>query len=185
MKNALFVGSFNPVTKSHIKIASDLLKNKVLDYIYFIPVNSKKINLVKIDHRITMLDLVIKNNMEVLDIYNYSENGMFNYRVLDYLNEKFKITHLILGSDLLLKFKTFTEYEHILKNYYLIIIKRDDFKISMYLEMKFKNYLDRFIIIDKDYFASSTKARNSLNEKNNKYLEKKVLDYIKKFNLYN
>ena len=32
MKNCLFVGSFNPITKSHLNISMDLLNKKIVDY---------------------------------------------------------------------------------------------------------------------------------------------------------
>ena len=53
---SLYVGSFNPVTKAHINICKYLLS--YTDYIYLIPVNSNKTNLVSIDKRIDMLNLV-------------------------------------------------------------------------------------------------------------------------------
>jgi len=176
MKNCLFVGSFNPITKSHLNISKDLLSNKIVDYIYFLPVNSSKDNLVSIKDRINMIDLVKTNNMETLNIYDYNENGLFNYFILLKLNKN--ITHILMGSDLFSKFKTFINYKEILNKYYIIVVEREfEININNYLE-----YKDKIIIINKKYFGSSTLARKL---KNNLYLDYKVLDYIKKNNLYN
>lgn len=183
MKKCLFVGSFNPITKSHYEIANDLIKNNVIDYIYFLPVNSKKDNLVSINDRINMINLVINNNMETLNIYDYQDNGLFDYFILEKL-ENLEITNLIMGSDLFNKFHTFKNYEEILKKYNLIIIKRNDDDIEKLILDKYLNYQDKFIIINKKYLGSSTTVRNNLNKKNIKYLDKRVLDYVKKFNLY-
>ena len=88
-----------------------------------------------------------------------------------------------MGSDLFLKFYTFTNYEDILKKYSLIIINRGN-NLEKELE-KYENYRDKIIIINKTYPGSSTESRNSLKETKNIYLDNKVLDYIKKNNLYN
>ncbi|MBQ8473214.1 MAG: hypothetical protein IJ501_06900 [Bacilli bacterium] len=179
----LFVGSFNPVTTSHLKITLDLLEDKIVNHIYFLPVNSKKTNLESIDRRLDMLNLVLTKNMTSLNIYNYSDSGIFNYFVLEKINKDKKITHIIMGSDLFLKFYTFTNYEDILKKYSLIIINRGN-NLEKELE-KYENYRDKIIIINKTYPGSSTESRNSLKETKNIYLDNKVLDYIKKNNLYN
>ena len=184
MKKCLFVGSFNPITKSHQEIAVDLLNHKIVDYIYFLPVNSKKNNLVSISNRINMINLVINNYMETLNIYNYQENGLFNYLVLEKLKD-LKITHLVMGSDLFFKFYTFKNYKNILEKYNLIIIERNNDDIESLIINKYFKYQDKFIIIKKKYFGSSSIVRDNLNKDKVKYLDKKVLAYIKKFNLYN
>ena len=185
MKKALFVGSFNPITKLHIDITLDLLKDNIVDYIYFLPVNSKKNNLQSISNRINMINLILKNNMKSLNILDYHESGLFNFNILEKINKKEKITHLIMGSDLFLKFNTFYKYEEILKKYNLIIIKRDGFDIENYILKYYNNYIDKFIIIKKEYLGSSTMALKNLNNKDNKYLYDEVLNYIKENNLYN
>jgi len=179
----LFVGSFNPITTTHLKIAQDLLEHKLLNHIYFLPVNSKKENLEEIKDRLNMLNLVLKEDMESLNIYNYNETGLFNYSILEKINLDKKITHIIMGSDLFLRFKTFSNYEDILKKYSLIVINRGD---NLEKELAYySNYQDKIIIINKTYLGSSTIARKSLKENNSIYLDNKVLDYIKKNNLYN
>lgn len=180
---SLFVGSFNPVTEAHTKISKYLL-DKVIDYLYLIPVNSNKENLVKIEDRIKMLNLIKEDNMEVLDIYDYDIDGLFNYVVLKKIHDSKGIDSIIMGADLLLKLKTFDEYETILKNYKILVISRDEIDIKKVIKNYYEDYQENFIIIDKYFQGSSTLARDSLKNKNNKYLDKKVLDYIKKNNLY-
>lgn len=178
MKKCLYVGSFNPPTNAHIGIANYLLKQKIIDYLYFLPVNSSKTNLISLDKRINMLNLVKNKQEDVLNILNYQEKGFFNYDVLTKIN--LNITYLVMGSDLLLHFNTFLNYLDILNNYILIIIKRDNFDINSYLQNDYSNYLDRFIIIEKQFKGSSTDSRKSLNN-----IPKEVLVYIKNNNLYN
>ncbi len=180
MKICLYVGSFNPVTKAHLKIASDLLENKIIDFLYFLPVNSQKSNLIPIKLRIDMLNLVTNSKEKTLNVYNYSQTGFFNYDVLTKINKQ--ITHLVLGSDLFLKFNNFSNYQEILKNYNLIIIKRDNINLENIINKYYLSFKDKMTIIKKNYQGSSTLARNTLNED---YLSKEVLAYIKENSLYN
>ncbi|MBR3660729.1 MAG: nicotinate-nicotinamide nucleotide adenylyltransferase [Bacilli bacterium] len=182
IKKGLFVGSFNPITLAHESIASELLKEKILDYIYFLPVNSKKQDLISIDKRIDMINIITKENQSVLNIYNYSKEGLFNIEILQKI--KLGITHIIMGSDLFLKFNKFKNYQEILTNYYLIIINRGT-DINEYIKKNYQDYQDKIIIIDKTYIGSSKLAKDNLKESYNKYLNDKVLDYIKRNNLYN
>lgn len=185
MKNCLFVGSFNPITKSHIEIAKDLLDDNLIDYIYFLPVNSNKKNLISIENRLKMIDLVIEEKMNVLNIYDYNIGGLFNYFILNKLKKEKEINFLVIGSDLFLNFSTFKNYENILNEFKIIIIKRNNYDIESLIFNKYFKYKDSFIIVDKDYKSSSTKARELIHEHENIYLDKEVLDYIKKNNLYN
>ena len=178
MKKCLYVGSFNPPTNAHVEIANYLLKQKIIDYLYFLPVNSSKTNLVSLDNRINMLNLIKNKQEEVLNILDYQEKGLFNYDVLTKIN--LNITHLVMGSDLFLNFNTFANYLDILNNYILIIIKRDNFDLNNYLKNNYSNYLDRFIIVEKQFKGSSTASRKSF-----KNIPKEVLVYIKNNNLYN
>ena len=50
MKNCLFIGSFNPITKAHKEIVLDLLNKEIVDVIYFLPVNNQeKTNLIELE----------------------------------------------------------------------------------------------------------------------------------------
>ena len=183
MKKGLFVGSFNPITKAHMKISKNLIFKNYLDYIYYLPVNSNKKDLISINERINLINLVKKENEEVLNIYDYSIDGLFNYNILIKIKN---ITHLIMGSDLFLKFKTFKNYQAILKKYYLIVINRQ-FNIDEYIKNNYQEYLDKIIVINNQYNGSSSICREELKKDRQRvrYLDKKVLDYIKKNNLYN
>ena len=179
MKIGLYVGSFNPITTTHVQIIKDLLNINMLDYTYFLPVNSSKNNLISIQDRIKLLKIGISklDKTEVLNIYNYEITGLFNYQVLKRIN--LRVTHLIIGSDLFLKFKNFSNYEKILNEFFLIIIQRNNFLLKEYVINNYQKYLNKIIIIEKEYPGSSTFARV-----NNQYLDKEVLAYIKENNLY-
>lgn len=183
MKIGLYVGSFNPITLAHENIAKDLLDNNILDFLYFIPVNSDKTNLLQIEKRIDLISLIKNNKEEILNIYKYSENGLFNYSILNKIQSDKNITHLIMGSDLFLKFNTFENYKKILNEYKIIIVNRNN-KIQKYARDNYNNYIDKIIIIDKKYPGSSILARKNLLLNKNNYLNDKVFDYIRENILY-
>ena len=85
-----------------------------------------------------------------------------------------------MGSDLFLKFNIFLNYQDILNKYYLIVIKRNNFDLNNYVLTNYNNYLNKIIIINKEYLGSSTISRKELVN-----LDKEVLAYIKENNLYN
>ena len=85
-----------------------------------------------------------------------------------------------MGSDLFLKFNIFLNYQDILNKYYLIVIKRNNFDLNNYVLTNYNNYLNKIIIINKEYLWSSTISRKELVN-----LDKEVLAYIKENNLYN
>ena len=182
MKKGLFVGSFNPITLAHESIANELLKENILDYLYFLPVNSNKTDLISIENRIEIIKRITKENQSVLNIYDYSKNGLFNIDIL--LKIELDITHIIMGSDLFLRFSKFKNYQDILTKYYLIVINRG-LDIHEYIEENYREYKDKIIIVDKLYAGSSKLAKDDLKENHNRYLNTKVLDYIKMNNLYN
>ena len=82
MKVGLFVGSFNPITKAHINIARHLINKKIVNKVILLPVVNNGKDLVSLDNRINLINLVIDNkHLIVSDIMNnYSK---FNYKVIN------------------------------------------------------------------------------------------------------
>ena len=169
-KIGFFGGCFNPPTIVHIEIANNLIKNKKLDKVIFIPVNDYYIkdDLTLATHRLKMLELAIKDykNIEVdnieikenkklyaADAIKIIENSKYNK------DEKF----FIMGSDNFNKMPTWKNYDEIKDKYKYIVIERNSEIIS------------------------ATEIRKMFKEKNNKvkeYLTKEVYEYIIKNKIY-
>ena len=182
MKTGIFVGSFNPITKAHLNIARHLLNKKIINNVIFVPVINNDKKLESLEDRINMINLFINNkNITVSNVV--SKYSKFNYKVIDELNKVYRDLYLIIGFDLIKKFKTFDNYLDLIKNNHLIIINRDSTYKEMYkyIHKEFNDYLDKFILID---YHSKLSSSNWKNSKNNTILSKKVLDYIKDNNLY-
>ena len=179
MKLGIYMGSFNPPHKGHISIINHLLNNNYVDKILVIPTLGywDKVDLVDIKDRINMLkfyetDKIIIDTKHNKYIYTYE---LVKVLEKDYPNDELVI---IMGADNIVNLDKWKNYKKLLK-YNIIVINRDNINVSSYIEKlngKFK------VINDfKQVNISSTEIRNNLSSK---YLDRKVIDYIKKNNLY-
>lgn len=183
----VYVGSFNPPHKGHIKITNYLL-NKVLDKIIIIPTGNywNKNNLISLNDRINMLKYY-ENEKIIIDTEN--NNYEYTYLILENLSKTYKKEDLtlILGADNIINFDKWKNYQELL-DYNLIIINRDNIDIDYYLK-KLKK-IDKYIILNDlpQIEISSTMIRNYIKENNYESLktliDENVLQYIKKNNLY-
>ena len=182
MKIGIFVGSFNPVHIGHIKIVNELINKKYLDKVYIIPTGNywDKTNLIDIKDIINMLKFFETDKIIIDTTYN---SYKYTYQILNEFKKEIKgDLYLIIGADNLEKFNLWKNIDEILKNK-ILILNRNNIDCYKYIS-KFKNK-DSFIIVNdiKQIDVSSTQVREN-KEYRKKYLDKKVLDYIEKNNLY-
>ena len=193
MKIGIFGGSFNPPHIMHKKIAEQLIKEKYLDKVIFVPTGMKyeyKNNLISNEDRYHMLELLIKDNPNLLvSDYEFTEEVTYTYQTLDYFKEKYKedSIYFICGTDNLSYLDKWKRGDYILANYPLLIIKRNTDNLSFLLD-KFKEYKKNIIVTSiEPVDLSSTEIRNLIKEDNKlikEYLSEEVLDYIKNNKLY-
>ena len=93
MKIGVYMGSFNPVHKGHIKIINRLLDN-VLDKVIVVPTLGywDKNNLIDIDDRISMLKLY-ENDRVIIDDRN--NDIKYTYQLMRKLKCNIKMIHYI------------------------------------------------------------------------------------------
>ena len=180
MKLGVYMGSFNPPHKGHIKVVNYLLDKNIVDKVLIVPTINywDKNNLIDINDRINMLKFYENDNILV---DNEDNNYCYTIDLVYVLKEKYPNDelYLIIGADNIIEFHKWKNYQELLNNK-IIVMNRDNIDVLPYVEKLGK---DNFIIInDFPYIdISSTKLRNNLDSK---YLDKKVLSYIKKNNLY-
>ena len=160
MKIGLYIGSFNPVHKEHIKVVQKILKEYV-DKVLIVPTLSywdKKI-LTDINHRINMLKLYETRNI-IID--TKTNKCKFTYQVLKNTKNEYQdsIIYLIIGDDLIEYFDKWKKIDEILSNYNIIVVKRKNIDKSFY--RKYKNY--NLTIINKisNNEITSTMVRNMI-----------------------
>lgn len=187
MKIGVYVGSFNPVHKGHIKIVKHLIKNKYLDKVIIVPTGAYwyKQNLIDIIDRINMLKFYENDNIIIDDKNN---NLPYTYQLLDILSKEYSNDdlYLIMGADNIINFDKWKNYKEILKHK-LIIINRDDIDINYYLN---KHNIKNSIIVNDlpEIDISSTMIRDLITEnKYNKltnFIDEVIINYIQTKNLY-
>ena len=185
MKIGVFVGSFNPVHKGHIKICNYIL-DKYLDKIIVIPTGNywDKQDLIDVKDRINMLKTYESDRLIINDTLNNLE---YTYEVIDRLKDIYKNDklYLIIGADNIVNFDKWKNYKELLKIGF-VIYKRNDIDINYYLDKLGKK--DDVIVINNvdSIDISSTKIRELIKNKSSvdAFIDKQVLDYIKTNNLY-
>ena len=186
MRLGVYVGSFNPVHKGHIKIINYLLDNNYLDKVLVIPTGSywDKNDLLDIDDRINMLKIYENDKIIIDTVHNNLE---YTYLIFRKLKEEYKkdILYLVMGADNIVDFNKWREYEELL-DYNFAIVNRGDIDIRGYLNCL--NKKDGYVIIDDlDIDISSTYVRECFKNKDykdiDKYIDENVYLYIKKNNL--
>ena len=182
MKIGVYVGSFNPPHKGHIKIVETLIKEKYVDKIVIIPTNNywNKTNLININHRLNMLNFFKNENIIINNTLNNLE---YTYQIIRELKKDNNEYSLILGADNIIEFDKWKNYDELLE-LELLIINRNNINIKKYLEKL--NKKDKYKIINIDNInISSTYIRENLNKKEiTNIIDKQVLNYIQKENLY-
>lgn len=178
MRLGIYIGSFNPVHIGHIDVVNYLLKNNYLDKVLIVPTLEywNKSNLVPLNDRINMLKFFENELIKIDTKYN---NYQYTYELMQALEKEYNDTlYLILGADNIINLDKWKNYKKLLK-YNIIVLERDNINILEYT----KKLDGNFIIIDDYPFIdiSSTEIRNG---KGNKYLDLKVLNYIKENKLY-
>lgn len=186
MKIGVYVGSFNPVHKGHIKIVNHLIENKYVDKVLIIPTGNywNKNDLISINNRINMLKMYQNKNIIIDQKHN---NYTYTSLIFDDLSRDNNCYSLIIGADNIVNFNKWHDYKSLLKHE-LIIINRSDINIKCYVKKyKIENYK---IVYDLPFLdVSSTMIRNMIKNnklsKNNRYIDNFVLEYIKEKGLYN
>lgn len=189
MKVGIFGGCFNPPHNMHKKIALELIEKDYLDQVIYVPTGDAytKDDLIEASKRYEMLCLMTKNHFNLLvSDYEIKAKKSYTYQTLSYFRKKYPNDEIyfICGSDNLLDFTTWNNYQYILDCYKILVIRRNDDEINEILT-DHKNIIEVNIPMSN---LSSTKIRKLIKEKNydelSTKIESSVIKYIEKNNLY-
>ncbi len=181
----VFVGTFDPVHKGHTHVIKYILEHNIVDKVIVIPTGSywNKAPKATTKQRIDMLKFIANDKIEISTKLNDLE---YTYQIMEELEKEYPMDYLylIIGADNIIKFDEWKNVNKLLE-YNIIVVNRDNINIKKYVN-KF-NKKDNFFVIDNfDYVPiSSTEIRQNVDSKEaKKYLDERVLKYIKNNNLY-
>lgn len=182
----VFGGTFNPVTKAHYKIAQKIEEQFKPEKIIILPTGDTytwKNDFVSFFHRMEMLKLVFNSDLyEILDLEN-DDKYEGTYQSLLKIKEIYqKDIYFLLGADNLLYINKWINYQKIIDEFKLIVVKRDNIFIEKYIENNFTLQKDNFTIVNCNVPLSSSTFRNDTSNKD--VVDEKVYQYIKENKLY-
>ncbi len=188
MKNKILIfgGTFNPIHNGHLILSEHCINEEGFDKVVFVPtMNPYYKDTLDFDTRLKMLKMAIKDN----DKFAYSSiEKRYNlegklYLILEKISELSDddIT-ILIGSDSLMNLDWWYKIDEILKNYKILVLKRDDedeaisIKIAEYKE---KYGADIKVLNNKRVEISSSMIREMI--KNGKSIKYLVRDDVEKF----
>ncbi len=150
MKIGLYFGSFNPVHTGHLIIANHVINFTDMDEVWFVisPQNpfKKRHNLIDSYDRLALVELAIGDYDKIKPCTIEFNMPIPSYTIdtLTYLKEKYEDYNfsLIMGSDNLVNFHHWKNYDVILKYYEIIVYLRPGYEDVPFLKHKKVTALD-------------------------------------------
>lgn len=188
MKNKILIfgGTFNPIHNGHLILAEHCINEEGFDKVVFIPtMNPYYKDTLDFDIRLKMLKMAIKDN----DKFAYSSiEKRYNlegklYLILEKISKLSDddIT-ILIGSDSLMNLDWWYKIDEILKNYKILVLKRDDEDET--IDIKIAEYKEKYgadikVLNNKRVEISSSMIREMI--KNGKSIKYLVRDDVEKF----
>jgi len=131
MHIALFGGAFDPPHIAHQQVARALLEKKLVDEVWFVPVNHHPFGkeIAPNEDRELMLELIVGQKMRV-ERYELEKSGKsYSFETLEFLSQKYPqhTFSWVIGSDNLKMFHEWKEYQKLLKKYEVFVYPREQF----------------------------------------------------------
>jgi nicotinate-nucleotide adenylyltransferase len=197
-RKAIFGGTFDPIHKGHLDIASITLKKLHLDSVIFMPSGNppfkQNINVTDSSIRYELIKLAIQDEENFsLSPYEINKTGIsFTYETLEHFRKEEKDTKwfFLIGSDCFLEIEKWERSDIVIGEGNLVVFNRqgynkEDVKLEkLRLESKYKREI---IFIDNNVLdISSKEIREQINAKleTSNYLTSSVLNRIKELKLY-
>ncbi|MDQ5951569.1 MAG: nicotinate-nucleotide adenylyltransferase [Patescibacteria group bacterium] len=134
MNITLFGGAFDPPHNAHVRIAEELLKQKIADEVWFLPVgyHAFQKEMQSEEDREAMLTKIIKPRMKLEKYELLQGSTSYTYRTLKSLSERYPehTFSFVIGSDNLAKFMQWDEYEKLIEEFTFYVYPRKGYSRS-------------------------------------------------------
>ncbi len=188
MKVALFGGTFDPVHKGHVNAAKEILRQGLVDEVWFIPVCwhafKENGNVSLIDHRKKMIGLAIQGE-KGLKVIDLNGNPTHTFDTILKAKKYFPGNEFfwLMGTNLVEEFSSWSKPKMVLQEAKLILFPVPG---SEHEKNSLFNSDNSIIVQAKEIDLSSTIVREKLSkgESIEDLVDEKVLDYIEENRLY-
>ena len=182
----IYGGAFNPPTIGHLKIIEYLVNKFPNNKIIILPTNNfyKSKDIVSFEHRKKMLEIMCKDFIDKIEISNY-EQTLDKYYGTYYTLRYFKHPLFVIGADSLQTVHKWIKYPNVVTENRFIVFPRGNINIKKVInnnKVLLKNK-SKFIICD-DFIENDISSTEYRVNKEESYISKDVLKYIKDNNLY-
>lgn len=179
-KIGILLGSFDPIHIGHMYMAAEVVNNKLVDEVLFVPAfqNPWKERSVDFWQRCSMIEMAISDlpNCKVSDVERLLSAPYYSHKTLELLKEQHPNDELyiIIGVDVSLDIKHWHNGEWILENFKILTVQRDGYDHNVHVD------------IHRSINVSSTYVRNLYKNKKTVYplVPKNVDEYIRKYKIY-
>ena len=190
-KIGLYGGSFNPIGLHHTKLMVEVIKLGIIDEIWLMPCfsNDQK-QLVSSDHRLNMCQIAVNNlkdnrlKVHGYEIKNKLHDSSYNIIKQFYKDhDKDNQYYFIIGSDNAINVTRWGKWNKLLNIINFIVVPRQTYNIEKDSWCLSNPHIFLKNLVIENY--SSTIIRSQLKTRYSDLVDRNVLDYILKHNLYN
>lgn len=133
MRIGLLGGTFDPIHYGHLTIAQLALESCRLDQLIFIPAgeppHKRRTSITAASHRLRMVELALSAHpqFQLNDVEIRQKKPSYSINLLAFFQKLYPDAdlYLIMGADSLMELETWYEYQKLLSQTYLIVMKRD------------------------------------------------------------
>ena len=126
MKIALFGGTFDPVHNGHVNAAREVLKQGLVDEVWFIPVYwhafKQNFSITALEHRKAMIELAL-DGLPCLKVLDFNENPTYTVDTIGKAKRKSPENEFfwLMGTNLIEEFSSWKQPEKVLQEARLIL----------------------------------------------------------------
>jgi len=189
LKTGLYFGSFNPIHNGHLAIANYMREFTDLEQIWFVvsPQNpfKKKKSLLADYHRYELVNLAVgdSSHYKASNVEFHLPQPSRTIDTLAYLYDKYPDNQfvLIMGSDNLVNFNKWKNYEEILKHYQIYVYPRPEIPVT-----EFDNHPSVKMIDAPLMEISSSFIRQAIKDKKDVrfFMPTPAFEYLDEMNFY-
>lgn len=194
-KLLLFGGAFNPPHKGHMRLLEAAIDHIKPDVTIIMPtsVSPHKVSGdISFHHRYMMSKVfTIFPNVKISGLENIGRKKKnYTIKTLKWLEKKYigYEIYLLIGSDMLESFTTWSRYRRIISKATLLVASREtDIELLNKSITELEKEGAKIVVLPVEPIViSSSELRKEIKEKKDvkEYLDVKVLEYIKKYNIY-